>query len=388
MKAWNELGIDSITKIDYITVSGTLTPEVNFGCDKNILCENEIVHFYDYTLNCPITWFWQFAPGNVTFLEGTSAYSENPVVQFNQTGGYSVTLTAWNNVGSNTLTKSGYILYGGYTLPFTEDFESGFNSKYWTIINSDADKTWDTITVAGSTGEHTVAWINFFDYLRINKRDQLISAPMNFSNYSTLHLNFEHAYAQRSTIKDSLIVKISADCGNSWTRILAAGPDYNFPNLFATHANTMDAFYPQSAIDWCGSSYGTACYSLDISAWAGQTNIKIMFESFNRHGNNLFLDNIEIDGPVGIAERGKGDLGVRIYPNPSTGIFNIYIEKGTKNIDIRIFDVQGQKVYAEKILSRVGSITKEMNLSALSKGIYYIRLTSENVTQVEKIVIN
>lgn len=388
LKVWNELGIDSITKIDYITVSGTLTPEVNFGCDKNILCESEIVHFYDYTLNCPITWFWQFAPGNVTFLEGTSAYSENPVVQFNQTGGYSVTLTAWNNVGSNTLTKSGYILYGGYTLPFTEGFESGFNSKYWTIINSDADKTWDTITVAGSTGEHTVAWINFFDYLRINKRDQLISAPMNFSNYSTLHLNFEHAYAQRSTIKDSLIVQISADCGNTWTRILAAGPDYNFPNVFATHANTMDAFYPQSAVDWCGSSYGTTCYSLDISAWAGQTGIKIMFESFNRHGNNLFLDNIEIDGPVGIAEPGKGDLGVRIYPNPSSGIFNLYIDKGTNNIDISIYDLQGQKVYAEKILSKNSSTTKEINLSELSKGIYYIRLTTENVTQVEKIIIN
>jgi PKD repeat protein len=387
MKAWNELGSDSITKTDYITVSNTLTPLVIFGSDKNILCMNEIVHFYDSTQNCPISWHWQFAPGNVTFLEGTTAYSQNPVVQFNQTGSFSVTLTATNNVGSSTVTKPGYILYGGYTLPFTEGFESGFNSKYWTIVNSDSEVTWDTITLSASAGGK-VAWINFFDYLRINKRDQLISAPMNFSDYTTLHLNFDHAYAQRSTIKDSLIVLLSADCGNTWTRILAAGPDYNNPNVFATHANTVDAFYPLSAEDWCGSSFGTACYSLDISAWAGQTNVKIMFESFNRHGNNLFLDNIEIDGPVGIPGKGKGDLGIRIYPNPSNGIFNLYIEKGANDIDISIFDLHGQKVYSEKNLAGMSNITKELNLSELSKGVYYIRLTTEDVTQVEKIIIN
>ena len=64
------------------------------------------------------------------------------------------------------------------------------------------------------------------------------------------------------------------------------------------------------------------------------------------------LTNIEIDGPVGIAKTGKGDLGIRIYPNPSVGIFNLYIEKGNKNIDISIFDLHGQKVYTEKTLGK------------------------------------
>jgi hypothetical protein len=158
--------------------------------------------------------------------------------------------------------------------------------------------------------------------------------------------------------------------------------------LFATHVNTLEAFYPSSDYDWCGSSYGTECYSLDISPWAGLTNVRIMFESFCRHGNNLFIDNIEVDGPVGIPGHGKNDLGLRIYPNPSNGNFNLYIEKGDKNINITIYDLQGQKVYADRLLSGMGIITKEINLSELSKGIYYLRLTTENVTQVEKIVIN
>ena len=387
LKAWNVSGSDSITKIDYITVSNTLTPEVIFGCDKKILCEGEIAHFYDASLNCPTSWYWQFTPDNVTFLNGTSSNSQNPVVQFNQTGSFDVTLTVTNGVGPTTITKPDYVLYGGNFLPFSEDFEGGYSSKEWTVVNPDADKTWDTITRPASAGGK-VAWINFYGYTKLNKRDQLISAPLNFLNYTTLHLNFDHAYAQRSTIKDSLIVKISADCGNTWTRILAAGPDDNYPNIFATHAKTGGAFYPYSPEDWCGSSYGTACYSLDISAWAGQSNVKIMFESFNRNGNNLFLDNIEIDGPVGISVPGRGDLGVRIYPNPSGGIFNLYIEKGIKDIDINIFDLQGQHVFNDKTLSGIGSITKELDLSELSKGVYYIRLTTEDVTQIEKVIIN
>jgi hypothetical protein len=183
-------------------------------------------------------------------------------------------------------------------------------------------------------------------------------------------------------------VSISSDCGTTWTRILAAGPDNNNPNIFATHESTLEAFYPASDYDWCGSGYGTACYSLDISQWSGQSGIKIMFEAFNRHGNNLFIDNIEIDGPVGIPGHGNNDLGVKIYPNPSRGIFNLSIEKGNEDIDIGIYDLQGQKIYTDKILSGIGSITKEINLGGLTRGIYYLRLTSDNVTQVEKIVIN
>ena len=135
LTAWNASGSDSLTKIDYITVSSTLTPEVIFGCDKNSLCESEIVHFYDFSLNCPISWFWEFEPGNVTFLDGTSPYSKNPVVQFNQTGSFDVTLTVTNGVGPTTVTKPGYILNGGYFLPFSEDFEAGYTSKEWTIVN-------------------------------------------------------------------------------------------------------------------------------------------------------------------------------------------------------------------------------------------------------------
>jgi PKD repeat protein len=385
LKAWNEIGTDSIIKTDYIAVSNTLIPAVNFGSDKNILCQGEVVHFYDSTSNCPYGWNWEFSPNTVVFIDGTTASSQNPVVQFMVANTYDVKLTSTNGAGSNAITKPGYIVYGGYDLPFEEDFESGLHFKYWSVIKTEGSIAWDTISTVGTSPGHISAWMNFFDNAKMNKRDQMISAPMNFKNYTTVTLTFKHAYAQRLTLKDSLIVYLSYDCGLTWNRILAAGPNSSSPNLFATHAPMTEAFYPTSADDWCGSSYGTDCYSVDLSKWAGLSNIRLMFESFNRHGNNLFIDNINVSGPVGIPEPANGDL-FKIYPNPSEGLFNL-ISKGNTNLDLTISDVRGKTVYTERISSGPGNNLNQLNLSELPKGIYYLKITSEKAIQGEKIII-
>jgi hypothetical protein len=217
--------------------------------------------------------------------------------------------------------------------------------------------------------------MNHYNYVMVNKRDQLISAPMSFSNYTTVSLSFDHAYAQRATIKDSLIVSISADCGTSWTRVLAAGPNSSQPNVYATHAPMMEAFYPASTEDWCGSSYGTSCYSVDLSPWAGLSNIKLMFETFNRNGNNLFIDNVEVSGPVKVKEH-PGSLGLSLYPNPSEGIFTLEVSDGTEKIDIAVCDLQGKEVYKGQLPASTGKRSMKLNLEGLTKGIYYVRLTA------------
>ena len=286
MKIWNINGSDSLVKTNYITVGNAQAPEVDFTADKTVLCEGDVVHFQDESEYCPTYWNWDFAPSTFTFIHGTTAGSQNPVVQFNSPGFYTVRLIATNSKGTNSLTKLNYIAYGGYMLPFNEEFENGFDNQHWTVLNPDNDITWDTITVAGTNPGHMAAWMNFYNYTK-ESRDQLISPPLNFAGYSSLMLNFQHAYAQRATVKDSLIVKISSDCGITWTRLLAAGPN-GTPNVFATHSPMSTPFYPESDYDWCGSSYGTSCYQLDLTPWAGMRNIKILFESFNHRRKQPF----------------------------------------------------------------------------------------------------
>ena len=387
MKIWNGNGSDSLIKTNYIMVGNAQAPAIAFTADKTVLCEGDIVHFQDESNYCPSTWYWEFAPSTLTFIQGTTASSQNPVVQFNAPGLYTVRLTAANSTGTNSLTKMYYIAYGGYMLPFTEGFENGFDNQYWTIQNSDNDKTWDTITVAGTNPGHMAAWINLHDYNMQMNRDQLISPPLNFSSNTSLMLSFQHAYAQNATKIDSLIVKISSDCGTTWTRLLAAGPNGK-PNVFVTHVPMSTSFFPQSDYDWCGSAYGTSCYQLDISSWAGQRNIKILFESYNRRGNNLFLDNISISGPTGVPDEGNNREEIRVYPNPTTGLVNLFILNPSSSIDLFVINLQGQAVYTDHFSAKAGNLEKQLNFSGFPKGVYFFRVVSDQTTIVKKVILD
>jgi PKD repeat protein len=385
MKIWNGNGSDSIVKTNYIHVGAAQAPSVNFTADKIAVCEGEMVHFQDQSDNCPSSWNWEFAPTTLTFLLGTNAHSQNPIVQFDAPGFYTVRLTATNSTGSNTVTKLNYIIYGGYPLPFSEGFETGFDNQHWTVENGDNNVTWDTITVAGTHPGNIAAWMNLYDYTKAN-RDQLISPPLNLSSYPSLTLRFQHAYAQHSTIKDSLIVKISSDCGTTWTRLLAAGPD-GTPNVFATHSPLSTEFFPQSDYDWCGSAYGTSCYQLDITPWAGLRNVKILFESYNHRGNNLFLDNISISAPEGIPETDKNKDEVRIYPNPATGYVNLFVSNPSSKIDLAVINLQGETVFSDQFSAKTGNSEKQFNFSGFARGIYFFRIMSDQSTIVKKVIL-
>ena len=385
LKVWNEFGADSVTKTNYITVSSTLLPVVDFTANQFVLCGDDVVRFTDKSTNCPSSWLWNFNPTTITFLEGTSQYSQNPVVQFNAPGPYDVELVSVNAVGPVSLARLDYIVKDGYPLPFMESFGSGFDTKHWQIQNPDLGITWDTITVGGTPAGSKSVYMDFFDYAVVNRRDQLISPALNFSGYSSVNLTFKHAYEQRVR-KDSLIVRISTDCGTTWQRVWGMGPD-GTPEVFVTHPSTNLAFYPQSADDWCGGSYGTGCYTIDLSPWANQPDIKLMFEAYNRYGNNLFLNDIEVNAPVGQAENTPYRQVISIFPNPSHGKFNLTITHSRREVDMTVMNPQGEVVYTETLVSNSGRIEKQLDFSGFARGIYFVKLTGERETDVEKIVI-
>ncbi len=385
LKAWNENGADSLTKTAYITVDGTLLPVADFTADKFAICSGETVRFSDLTQYCPYGWTWSFEPGAVTYLEGTNNHSQNPVVQFNQKGAYTVKLTAFNAIGSSTVIRQAYILNGGYIFPFGEDFDEGFEKRHWTVENPDSYVTWDTISVPGIGPESKSAWMNFYNYLAIGRRDQLISPPLDLSAYSSAVLWFKHAYAQRATMKDSLIIKVSDDCGETWSRVFATGPD-GTPDKLVTHPATMDPFYPESADDWCGGSYGVDCYQIDISQYGGSDNVRIMFEAYNRYGNNLFIDDIHLSTAVGKPEPNLQQPVLKVYPNPTTGMVTAEIHTGGDEVSLRLYNMQGICLLYRIVPTREQNLLYRMDLSSLTPGIYYLQVITAGGTGISKIV--
>ena len=90
----------------------SLPPVADFTADKTTPVVGETVNFTDQSTYSPTNWFWAFDPATVTYLSGTSSTSQNPIVSFNATGTYDVSLYVENANGNDTKVKTGYITVG------------------------------------------------------------------------------------------------------------------------------------------------------------------------------------------------------------------------------------------------------------------------------------
>lgn len=82
-------------------------------------CSPLIVSFQDLSTGSPTSWSWNFGNGNTSTLKNPTATYFNP-------GTYTVTLTATNAAGSNTLSRTQYItVYETPTVEFSATITSG-----------------------------------------------------------------------------------------------------------------------------------------------------------------------------------------------------------------------------------------------------------------------
>ncbi len=278
--------------------STTLTPEVEI---QNLGNQNLTSCVINYQLSGGgiQTYNWS---GNLTSNQSTTV-----VLPTVSAAAGSNTFTAYTTMpngttdGNNqndTSAVSFTVFANGVNLPFTEDFESGFTAQNWMINNNDASITWEVATVAGTTPGTQAAKMDFYNYGQQGERDELVTPMLDFSNQNTIDLYFEYAYRRYDTnTSDSLIVSISTDCGQTYTRLLELGEDGT--GSFATAYTNTTAFTP-AAGDWCMGTVGADCHTVSLDAYAGQSNVFIKFEGYNAGttGNNLFLDNINIMGDV------------------------------------------------------------------------------------------
>ena len=103
LMAYNQAGSDIETKVQYIEVIDP-APVVDFVANDTLIIEGNSTIFTDLSTNNPDSVRW-------TFAGGSPATSTNvaPSVTYTNSGYYDVTLTAYNQAGSDTLTKLMYI---------------------------------------------------------------------------------------------------------------------------------------------------------------------------------------------------------------------------------------------------------------------------------------
>lgn len=89
--------------------ASTTAPITDFEADDVAPALGQTVNFTDLTVNDPTYYHWSFSTGDVTYLNGTSEASEEPIVKFTATGTYEVSLYTENANGNDTEIKLNYI---------------------------------------------------------------------------------------------------------------------------------------------------------------------------------------------------------------------------------------------------------------------------------------
>lgn len=379
-------GSNTIEIEDYITV-GDFMPEVDFSADKELFCSSSLVTLTDESTACPDTWLWSIEPSTVTFVNGTNANSQNPEVTFDETGIYTVTLTATNVIGESSLTKTDYLNSGGLQLPFSDDFENdSVSMRYWTIENPDDKTTWEFAEAGGNEpGVQSMA-IYFRDEITVFESDQLISPLLNLSGVNYAAINFKHAYAQHnSNVSDSLFVYISDDCGETWNRIFEITEDGS--GNFATSDPSSVEFIPDSEDDWCGTGTNPACFTIDISPWTGGSDVQFMFESYDLYGNKLYIDDVDVSIFTGTKDRTFNDVQISMFPNPAKENLTIDVRNVQDYVDVQIINIHGQLLLNKRINEDNSMIKTTLDLASIGSGVYFVKFTNPGFSKTEKLII-
>jgi hypothetical protein len=97
--------------------------------------------------------------------------------------------------------------------------------------------------------------------------------------------------------------------------------------------------------------------------------------------------------PVGAAARvinsDKDKKEISVFPNPSNGIIRVILSgfKG-KRIDLQIMNVIGNVVHREVVSDPDDRFIKTIDLSKNTSGLYYVKLQTEEFSEIRKVIIN
>jgi len=168
---------------------------------------------------------------------------------------------------------------------------------------------------------------------------------------------------------DTLEVLVSTDCGQTFTSAY---------KKFSTSLVTTPApFYTTAAFVPTTSQWRRD--SVDLAPFASFNNVVIKFRSITDYENNLYLDDINIDGTTGIGE--ATPVSALVYPNPVSGPLTIDLNGMPvgKTVFVRIIDMTGRQVRLDMDVPCGQAHIIETD--SYESGIYYIEISSNDGIQ-------
>jgi hypothetical protein len=351
-----------------------------FSSSSQNVCTGTNVTYNDISYHGVVDRSWTFEGG--TPATSTSA---NPTVTYAQPGNYAVTLTVSDGTNSLTNTATSYITVlpsTGGPVPVLDGFESysDLGSSPWTVNNPNSNNTFAVTDAAAFTGSKSVRLVNAANMAA--QLDELVSPTYNMSGVPSINITFRYAYARRtSSSNDVLRFFVSSNCGQTWT----LRQQLRGSTSLSTAPNTTSNFVPANQDQWGFSEITNISNTFHVS------NFRFKFEFESDGGNNLYIDDININGAaVGTDELMPADGNLlRVVPNPATNEARVVLDLNAAGlVRMELLDVLGRSIHVlhEGSMAQ-GQHRVEIPVGTLQSGMYFVRLQQGPINLVERFVV-
>ncbi len=261
-------------------------------------------------------------------------------------------------------------------IPYREVFNvQQMSETSWSVVNHDGEITWEVKSAAGKEDGNASAYINLYEYEKLQASDWLVSPALDFSTTSEASLFFKTSYGRRPGRNDVLQVRASVDCGRTFDYML-----YELSGDEMTDIISEEPWNPSGPSDW-------KQFSVDLQQLAGHPDVRIAFAAINSQGNNLYLDDIEFFTvkPEDVKKLDENDF--MVFPNPARDQFSLtlYLDK-RENINVMIYNTTGALVY-ENMFRNALNQTYNFDMTGKSNGLYMVQIRGNQFTRIKKLLL-
>jgi PKD repeat protein len=345
--------------LEFLGIS--LSLQAAFNSNVTLVCENGTVDFFDESSGNAISWEWIFEGG----YPSTSS-EQNPTVLYSTPGSYDVVLTVSDGTENSTLMLNDYITVS--SMPGAPPAPTGPT----TVCASGGNTTYST---AGLTGITSYDWV---------------LEPVSAGNVSGTGLNATVLWASGFLGEATLKVAGENICG--------IGAYSNPINITRYLPEVTLEPFDWVCVEWpafeltggtpIGGEYSgpgvVNGWFNPASAGVGTHTITYTYSDAN-NCENYATETILVDPCTGINE--MNDLsGIKIYPNPTTGIITIGFDQNIGNVEVTVMNTLNKVVYSKSTETIPGN-SLNIDLSNLAKGIYFIKLKSDKIEKTIKVIL-
>jgi len=415
-------------------LDGYSKPVAAFGAEVSIMCLSESLTLFDESKYSPESWNWEISPSTYVFVNGTSASSQNPEVQFLNEGIYSVTLTVANENGSDEWVENNFIsvfeqlpvhLAGlpdemtmcGWELEGYDfvaegapefSFEITADTKFVTTqadnvlsvsLSDDGRQggSFDTyVKVTGTQGACSVS-DSVMIHVIIPANDNVAQAiPLKLGNngyYSnecgTVQENEPSPDATGCSIENNWCPPNGTDVLDNSIWFYFEGPSSGSLTIETEGIDSQIAVYRATTAGYLLSG-SKASYNLiaasergaDGSDAAAIDNLPVT------PGAKYWL---QVDG----TDAAEGEIGLRlltnsieVYPNPSAGLYHLTVASVAEGeAELFVYNQLGQMIYTGTGTFGQDDNTIDFDLSQNPAGIYYFRASINGELMSKKLIL-